>query len=332
MIIFLYGEDTFRSIEKMRVMRDAFKAKFDSAGMNLLEIDFAKKMKLGRGGSVLGEVMQAVQSPPFLSEKRMVVLKGLLEEKKKKADAEPWIAPFENVPESTIVIVHSGLKEAAAKRHSFVKAFDGKEGVHTYSFDLMKGAELSRWVEDSVRALGGGIDANGVRLLVEASGGSLWMLRGEIDKLVSYAHGEVITGEMVQFMGCRRSDDVIFPLMDAISQGRSGSVLRLLAEQRRFGAHDIYLLTMLARQIRLLLAARAFLDGGSVGDFSKESGVHGFVAKKVLGQARGIASEDVSRWHDCVYAFDLKAKTGGIAPDVAVDLLVADMVSSTQRS
>ncbi len=329
MIIFVFGEDGYRSQEKVRVMRDAFKEKFDAAGMNLLEVDLREKLKLGRGGNVLGEVMQAVQSPPFLRAKRMVVVRGLLEEKKKKADAAPWVTAFERVPESTIVILWSGMKSAAVKKHSFFKAFDGQEGVHSYAFDVLQGAGLNGWAREYVAKIGGRFDDEALRMVVSTSGGELWMLRAEIDKLCAYAGGEAVTREMVDLLGGTRSDDVIFALMDGLVGGDSARVLGLLDKQRGFGAADIYLMTMIARQVRLLMNARAFLDGGgNQRDAAKVLGLHPFVASKTVGQARKVEMVDLERWHDKLYEFDMKAKSGGIAPDVAVDLLVGEMVSS----
>ena len=83
MRIFVHGSQDYLVRRKVEELKKAFQAKFDSSGMNLVELPSSK------GGLSLPEAANAIKTAPFLAEKRMVVLSGLLG--LKKADAEEWV-------------------------------------------------------------------------------------------------------------------------------------------------------------------------------------------------------------------------------------------------
>ena len=68
MIYLLYGEDTFRSLEKLK----AVKAKYRQASgdTNLVVIDAAEM--------TFDEIWQKISALPFLSSKRLVIVKDLI--------------------------------------------------------------------------------------------------------------------------------------------------------------------------------------------------------------------------------------------------------------
>ena len=68
MLIFVYGDDTFRVQERVQELQLAFQRKFDPTGLNVAFFG---------AGAKPGEVLQAVQSLPFMSQKRMVVIRDL---------------------------------------------------------------------------------------------------------------------------------------------------------------------------------------------------------------------------------------------------------------
>ena len=115
MLIFVYGDDSYSSTAKVEAMRIQFKAKFDPSGLNLAEFPV-----LSTGRTDLGEVSQAVTSPPFLGTKRMVIVKNLLSGLK-KADATPWINVFGAVPESTIVILWDKEGQKSIEKNEIFK-------------------------------------------------------------------------------------------------------------------------------------------------------------------------------------------------------------------
>ena len=88
MLIIVYGEDSFRVREKIRELERRFKGKFDQSGIN---------MERFFSDAPIGEIMTAVQSPPFLAEKRLIVIRDLFTASK-KAQSEDWSSALKKIP------------------------------------------------------------------------------------------------------------------------------------------------------------------------------------------------------------------------------------------
>ena len=319
MLIFIYGDDTFQVQEKVRTMKKAFGTKFDPTGMNTAEF---------YGKLVPGEVLGAARALPFLGEKRMVVIRDLVAGTK-KADMKIWVDGLSDVPDSSIVIFWETTEPKALEKKPLFKALQEVSGVHHYAFPQLQGPALSRWVASRVKARGGTVDSQALQALVGRVGGDLWQMDSEIGKLVAYAGEDQISAEMVDELVHASFEGKIFDLIDAIAQRRSSQALRLLQEERWSGASDHYLLTMIGRQVRILLGARALLDDNPAAmkqELANELGVHPYVAQKALAQARGFTLEGLMRVHDQLFDFDRKMKSGRITADLAVDLTAVSLM------
>jgi len=325
MIIFVYGEDTFRVREKVQVMKEKFEDKFDKSGINLAE--FLNKLELG-------QVMQAIQSPPFLGDKRMVVVRDLCGSLKKD-QIEAWQNGLLKTSDSTITILWEEMDPKKLEKHVLYKALSKQSEVHSYPFPLLQGAGLTQWVVARVHEMGAQINQDALQSLVERVGSDLWQMQNELEKLVAYSHGndiqkDMITIEMVEKLVRASFADQIFQLVDAVSHRNANQAIRLLEEERWSGATDQYVFGMLARQVRILLGTRSVLDLNAQATkdlVAAELSLHPFVAQKALGQARSFETEDLVRAHALLFELDQATKTGRLGADLAVDLVVVEMLN-----
>lgn len=319
----IYGDDGFRVTQKVKQMRDVFREKFDVTGMNTQSFPVE-----GSSKHDVGDILQAVCSYPFLGTKRMVLVRDLVGSTK-KADMNVWVEGFKRMPDSTIAVLWETTEaKAIEKKPLFIELAKMGE-VHTYPFPALEGSNLSRWVIDRVKEMSGTIDANAARGLIERVGADLWQMSNEIDKLIGFANGRSITVEMVDELVHASFEGKIFELMDAISKKQTKRAIQLLKEERWAGANDHYLLTMLGRQVRVLISARSMLDENpraSKQELAEILGVHPFVAQKALEQARGFRFEDLRKAHDLLFDFDHKLKSGRVKADLAVDLVTDQLV------
>lgn len=323
MLIFVYGDDGFRVAEKVKTMRKAFAEKFDPTGLNTVEFPSEGRSKID-----IGEVMNAVRSMPFLGKKRMVVIRGLVEATK-KPEAKVWIEGFAGAPESTIVMFWEGCEPKVMEKKPLFEALKGGSEVHLYPFPMLGGVALSRWVQARVTERGGTIEPAALAQLALRVGADLWQMDNEIGKLVAYAGGQPITAAMVDELVRASFEGKIFQLVDAVSQRRPAEAIRLLQEERWSGANDHQLLTMLGRQVRILLGARALLDENPRATKDELAGtldLHPFVAQKALAQARGFSLEHLKAVHNLLFDFDVAMKTGGIDANLAMDLATVKLV------
>ncbi len=301
-------------------MKAAFGEKFDPTGLNTAEYS---------GKLDPGQVIQSARSMPFMGQKRMVVVRDLIGSTK-KADMNVWVEGLKDAPESSIVIFWETEEPAKLEKKPLFKALQDSAEVHHYAFPQLKGAQLTAWVSERVRARSGSINSGALRALIERVGPDLWQMDHEIGKLVAFADTQEIEVGMVDKLVHASFEGKIFDLIDAISRRNSKQAIRLLQEERWSGANDHYLLTMLGRQVRILLGARAILDENPSADkqeLASIMGLHPFVASKALTQARGFSLEHLRHVHEQLFVFDRQLKTGQVQADMAVDLVAMKLMS-----
>jgi DNA polymerase-3 subunit delta len=326
MLILVYGEDTFRVAEKVKQLKKAFADKFDPSGLNTHTFPSEDSSTLNAP-----EILQSVCSYPFLGSKRMALICDLLNTVK-KADQAVWVDGFSRMPDSTIVVLWETDTGSSIEKKPLLIEIEKMTEVYKYPFPELQGVALSKWVSDRILTYGGTIDALALRALVERVGSNLWQLSSEIHKLIGYAGGSMITKEMVEMLVHTTFEGKIFELMDVISKKQTSRAVRLLEEERSSGSDDHYLLTMLGRQVRILLGTRAMLDQNSYvtkQEVGSALEIHPFVAQKALEQARKFVLGDLARAHDLLFEFDQKIKTGRIGADLSVDLVVDELTKSS---
>jgi len=324
MILIVYGDDAFRSQEKVMQLKSAFQQKHDPTGMNL------SHFVMGEKNVSSGDVVQAMTTLPFLSKHRMIIVRDLVDSVKKD-DLALWDTAFARVPESTIVLLWESKSVDAVEKKLLFKSLKTRSDIKLYPLPVLVGSLLTQWIKDRCTSLGGKIEAQALRALIERIGSDLWQMHHEIEKLVAFSKGKTITESDVQNLVQANFEGKIFDLVDALSKKETQRALRLLEEERGAGSDDYYLMSMFSRQIRLLLGARAVLDEFPRADKSmiaKELDVHPFVASKLVAQAKNFSLSQLLDAHDQLYAFDRDMKRGGIQADLAVDLIATQLLSS----
>lgn len=320
MVILVSGEDGYRVAQKRDELVAAFRAKFDPSGMN---VDI-------RDGNALSaeELSSAVRTQPFLSTRRMVVVKGLFSRKGEKA-MEPYAAALTaHDAEQLIVILADVISDEALAKHPLRKALLKalpKNAVVAYAFPPLAPGPLRAWIAEEAARAGRQIMTDAADLLAVSVGPDLWRMSGEVAKLVAWRTDGPITRADVELLVERHMEENAFAFTDAVGAGDMRAGAALLERELRAGSEAFALLAMLIRQARLLAAARSLIDAGSGGPETLASsfGVHPFVAKKTFAQARALPAARVRRFHDALYNADLGIKRGRLAPKDALRQVLA---------
>lgn len=118
-------------------------------------------------------------------------------------------------------------------------------------------ADVRRWIENSAKARGFGIDAEGVTYLLEMVGLDLQQLDQELGKVAPFAaNGEpMVARDLEQLLG-RSREHSVFELTDALVAGRLEAALQVLSKLLDDGEEPIRILAMVAWVIRQLIIAR----------------------------------------------------------------------------
>lgn len=325
MILFLYGEDTFRLKQKIREM----KQKYISASLgntNLAILD---------GKTVTAdEIIRQVLAYPFLAKSRLVMIENLLLEGKKPSKTEASsknvgiqekIGDFlPKVPETTVLVfVEAGVPD---KRTSLFKKLNKLKMAQ--EFKPLSEAEVKTWTRQEVAKLQAEITPDAVEKLFLYVGTDLWQLSNEIAKLATY--NKSITPETVELLVRAQTQSDIFTLIDALASQNKKKAFLELHRLTENGENELYILSMIVYQYRNMLVVRDFVERGvtSSYDLASRAKLHPFVAGKTLNLVRNYKLDELKDIYSLLLEQDIAIKTGKIQPGPALDLLVLNLVQA----
>ncbi len=327
----LHGEDEFTRSETLA----DFKRRLgppDTVDLNTTVLD-GKRL-------TLGELHHACDAVPFLADKRLVIVTGLLSRlspRRKKTLSEAKQKLLNDLadylphlpPTTRLVLVED---RSLPSKHPILKLARQEERGYVKRFDRPDARDLPQWIKRRVQAHGGDIEPRAAHRLAAIVGADLRLLDQEIVKLVTYKDEEGPINESdVEKLVPYSQDAVIFDLVDALGH-RDGSTAadtlhRLISE----GEHPLRLLGMIIRQFRLLIQVKTLKDKGALPrDISKTLGIHPFPARKLHRQATHFTPAQLEKVYRYLSETDLAIKTGKMDAELALDLLVAGL-ATTER-
>ncbi|MCX6011756.1 MAG: DNA polymerase III subunit delta [Chloroflexi bacterium] len=282
-----------------------------------------------------GELKGVSDTVPFLAEKRLVVIEGLLgrfeargsPRQKKTAnrgggeDARSFAEAMSNIPESTVIVLTDGKIK---NTNSLFKLLSSQAEVR--SFPLLREVKLQQWIEKEISEQGAAISPQAADLLARLVGGNLWIMSGEIAKLSLFTGGRRIEAEDINKVVSSAQEANVFAMVDAILDFKAGVAERLLEQLLDRGASPAYLLTMLSRQVRLVVQAKELRrQRKSDIEIQSKLGLAPFPLRKTLEQAQRYPLERLKQLYNKLLQTDLYIKRGKFEGGLALNLLVAEL-------
>jgi DNA polymerase-3 subunit delta len=289
------------------------------------------------GQVTLDRLRGACETVPFLADKRLVIVEGLLarfepagKSGRKKAarrndqpdECQAFADYMSHLPEFAELVLLDGR---IGNNNPLLRALLAVTKVRT--FPLLKAAGLRQWVERRVAGAGGSIATKAVELLVRYVGSNLWIMSGEVDKLVQYTGGRRIEEADVKALVSYAQEASVFAMVDAILEFRAGAAEELLEQLLKQGAAPAFLLVMLSRQVQLMIRAREMrAQKKSQGEIQSKLGLTSdFVMRKVMEQADKYSPARLKEVYHRLLEADLSIKTGRYDGDLALNILIAEL-------
>jgi len=333
MVIFLYGQDTFRSKRKLNEFVERFLKEVDPSGHSLTVLTSTEV--------TINAVGQAAGSGSLLSRKRMLVIEQIFARKDGQlvADLYNYFKAEPAGAADNIIIfwdeVSSEEKGLTKERGQLFRWLTSQK--YAQEFKPLSITELTTWVKAEVSSRSGDISREAATHLVALTGGDLWQIDQEINKLIHYKAGQKLgLGEAavpdkielgdVRDMVVGVFDEQVFALTDALSMRNRPLAAKLLEEQLRGGESEEYLLHMVTRQFKILVQVRQALDSGLIGKkIATELKLHPFVAQKSVGQVRNFSLEQLKKILLQLIDIDYLVKTGRGRPKVELGRIIAKL-------
>jgi DNA polymerase-3 subunit delta len=286
------------------------------------------------------QLRSVCQTMPFLAEKRLVIVEGLLERFESRAktskqkgtrkmsarqnDYKPLIVVANELPDSTVLVLVDG---EVKKGNPLYKELLPRAKVRV--FPLLRNNELRQWIKKRVTREGGSISPRALDLLARLVGGNLWLMAGEVAKLVLYTLGKCIEEEDVRAVVGYSQQASVFAMVDAILESRAGLGQQALQQLLQAGVAPAYLLFMLTRQVRMLVRTKELIkEGKSEVEIQDKLGITAdFVWRKTAEQAGRYSLERLKELYRSLLETDIAIKTGKYKSnsELALDILVAEL-------
>jgi DNA polymerase III subunit delta len=265
-------------------------------------------------------LVDAAQTPPFLTERRVVVGRDI-EMFTRAAQVAPLVDYLADpLPTTSLVLVWSGGRVPK----SLVEAVTQSKGVQV---DTNPGRKLDGWVAEQVAAARLTLDRAASDRLVAWLGDDPPRLVGLLGTLVgTYGAGARLGVADIEPLLGEAGGVPPWELTDALDRG---DIRTALAKLRRMteggGRHGLQIMATLQNHYGRML----MLDGAPVGgerDAAQLLGIKGspFPARKALSQTRKLGHDRVVRAIDLLATADLDLRGGKAWPDdLVLEVLVA---------
>ena len=283
----------------------------------------------------LGELQAVCAALPFLARARLVVVEGLMTtleqrsprgrgERREASRLSEWEGveeAIQGMPPTTVLV----FAEGPLRQNNRLLTRIGPH-AEVRSLPAPRREELTRWTRRRVEMRGAGITPGALRLLGDHVGPNLRLLDTELEKLSLFAGERPIEEGDVRALVPQVREASIFVAVDAILEGRSGAALPALHQLRVGGANLSYILTMVARQLRLVTLAKEMLEqGAAAADLGPRLEIRAaYPLQKTVEQARRFPWHRLEALYARLLEMDLAVKEGRLDEDVALELMVAE--------
>lgn len=313
----LFGDDDVAIDEALSTLR----SRFDSA--DVISFDSSSLAP--------GALTEACLTAGLFASERLVIVRGLHERVRKGSEEADVLEGIvgDVPPTTTLALVERGMAADHAVT-TWVRAAGGE----IKPLNLPRRNDIAAWIRRRVAALDATIDPDAPELLGEMIGLDALALDNELRKLATYAAGERITTAMIETLVGTVPQDSIFTLVDAVAGGDVRQALRLTHQSLANASTDpmgfaLYLIRMLARQMRILLRIRVAQEGGRADRaISQDLRLPRYHADRYFQQARRLPKERIVAAFEQLAALEGALKSGKAEPETGLDLLVAQLSSS----
>lgn len=305
-----YGEDRFLIQRGLQVLK-SFYFTTDPSGSGIEVVD-PKELSPA-------EIVERANTISFFANRLIVVDDAPYFQDGQTADLEPFQNYFADPNPATCLLF---LAESVHRGRKLYKALDRTGEVMEFSAPK-RPQEWLAWLQSELKMRGKTMDAQTASQFIEWAGHQTGVLSQELDKLVVYVGDRSkITMEEVKMISTRTIEASIFNLLDAVAARSSAKAIQTLREVLR-EEHPLKVLTLMVRQVRLLLGCDALRKrGGNVNEVPSALGIKPYEAQKVWQQSLKLSTNQLSKGLSECLNTDVAMKSGGGDPGMLLEMMI----------
>lgn len=266
------------------------------------------------------EMFNALNTMPFLSKKRMVVLKD--------ADVVPLpvkeavLSYLRNSKEASVFVIESSLPVIKGE---FILAVS--KMAHLVYCRRLKDAEIDAWLVKKAHSHGKKISPEAIKAVRENIPNDLRILSSNMDNIILYAGARqsVEKGDVDSVVGISPSHSA-FDLIDRIEKKDIKGALRIFSVLKRDRKRETELLGLLGWNARTILRAKALLKIRNKEEVRRDLGLNPRTFDQIVRYASSFKKDEIFTLMDEILGADIDIKTG-MPPAVIIEKLIVKMCS-----
>lgn len=331
-VVLVSGDD---DVLREQAVMHAIEVLLDGADRTLAMAELGAPQLVSDREADIAALVDAAQTAPFLTERRVVVGRHLSMFASKEAIAPMLAYLADPLGTTSLVLVWEkppGNQPGGKLPAALTKAVQAAGGVKLDA-SSPRGKDQQSFIDRHLREAGIKVDAAASRLLLDSLGGDLGRMEGVLAVLVStYGPGARLrVDDVAPYLG-DAGDVAPWDLTDAIDRGDAAKALEVL--HRMIGAgerHAFVVMAVLQRHFEQLLR----LDGAGVRDENEAAtllGTSPYPAKKVLASSRRLGTARLTRSVAALASADLDLRGRRAWPDeLVLEVLVARLARISRR-
>jgi len=326
MLIFLYGNDQFRSHQKLIEIKNKY-LKSDKTGSGLSVFDCEEEKEIGQ------KIKNIINTPNLLAPKRLLIVKRIIDQssdQEQKKVLEFLKTNLKKIDQNKNVVVVFWENNQPKKSNALYKFLESHlDKTRKQNFVKLSGIKLETWVLKTLKEIdpNAQISDQALKKLIAYCAGNSLLLFSEMQKLTNYTAGQMISEKEVELLVRARLNSNIFQMVDALGNNNKKEALELLYMHLENGDDPYYLMSMFFYQFRNLLKVADFKNQGIFSEYeiAKMAKLHPFVVKKSLRQINSFSWARLKEVYKQLGVLDTQIKTGKINIKLALDKFVVEL-------
>ena len=272
------------------------------------------------------EIMQPVRTLPFLSEKRLVVVKSA-----QAFNESHWksFSKYFAKPSNSCCLVFVLLIDGKSPKEKKLLNFINQHGA-VVSFANPRGNQVKSFIKSGLSTYGKKIDPDALNYLTDNTDCNALTINNELKKIVLFCREKktVSVRDVENVLSCGHNN-TIFELLDAIGHGSIEKSQVILNNLLSDGVYPLVVLKMIARQIRhISIAWQVVKSGGKTADVGKSLHMgYDRIINSIIQQSRGWSADSLRNAFTAIMQSDFLLKSSRIDKKIVLEDLVFRLAS-----
>lgn len=266
------------------------------------------------GDDIIGAVEDQFKAVSFFDNKKILILKQAFGGGNGENVAE--LIKKRNLAEdknTILIIAENGDAKELAKKSKKLWDLLSSKNIQTKEIEPLSGKKLESWLIKEAENLGLMLGPALAQELIAFAGEDAWRLSREVAKLAAYSRNKTLKSDDIKLLVRPKEDLNIFEFLDVLSSKNKAKALALLEERLASGDDPHYLISMIAYQLRNLVAVKDLADKAvPFSRMANLAGIHPFAAKKAFDCSRKFELQELKMLFSRLARLDRDIKNGDI--------------------